>query len=186
MKKALRVILPLAILGLIGVLGVIKGQQQQSGGAGSAVTATQAGTWNVNAIQSGTWTVNQGGTWNVGLSAGANLIGLVKMVPIHGCTGNTVQDIQQVDVGTGAGSNLTTIDTCVFWVHVNNKTASPVTVRVSDRAGTPFVYIGGSTDFSVPTGFSDIPFFGKKFTSGVNVIAGTASALNATLMGVSN
>ena len=107
---------------------------------------------------------------------------VVKTVPIHGCAGNTVQDIQQVDVATGAGSNLTTADTCVFWISVNNKTASPVTATIQDRAGTPVVY---STTFSVPPN-SDVlrQYSGKKFTTGVTVISGTASALNAFLMGV--
>src|SRR5438105_644348 len=34
----------------IGVLGPLFGQLQQSGGGGSAVTATQSGTWNINNI----------------------------------------------------------------------------------------------------------------------------------------
>lgn len=142
-------------------------------GANTIGGVNQAGTWSVN--QDGTWTVQPGNTANT-------TPWFVKMVPLHGCSGNTLQDITQVDVAAGAGSTLTSADTCVFKLYLNNKTASPVTVTLEDRQGTPVSY---STSFSLP-GNSDVmrEFTGMRFVSGVKITAGTASALNARLLGV--
>lgn len=132
---------------------------------------------------SGTVTANQGGSWTVLPGNTANTTPwFVKFVPLHGCAGNTLQDITQVDVATAAGSNLTTVDTCVFMLYLNNKTGSAVTATIQDRQGTPVSY---STSFSIP-GNSDVirTFDGMKFVTGVTVIAGTGSALNARLRGV--
>jgi hypothetical protein len=137
--------------------------------------ASNQGSFTVAATQSGTWTVQPGNTANT-------TAWLVKTVPVHGCSGNTVQDISTVNVATGAGSDLTTADTCVFRLYVNNKTSSAVNVTVEDRQGSPVNY---ATTFSLP-GNSDRfwDFNGMKFTTGVRVIAGTATAINARLIGV--
>jgi hypothetical protein len=116
------------------------------------------------------------------LPAGANLIGTVKQVPLHGCAGNTLQDVTSVDVATGAGTAATSADTCVFYVYANNKTASPVTLTIQDKSGTPIVY---ATTFSIPPN-SDVKrdFGGHKFLGGVQLIAGTGSAVNTVVYGV--
>jgi hypothetical protein len=127
--------------------------------------------------------VNQAGTWTVQPGNVANTTPwFVRTVPLHGCAGNTLQDLTLVDVATGAGSNLTTSDTCVFKLYINNKTPSPVSVTIEDRQGTPVSY---STSFSLPAN-SDImrEFSGMRFISGVKLTAGAASALNARLYGV--
>lgn len=109
-------------------------------------------------------------------------VGVVRTIPLHGCAGNTLQDVKQLDVATGAGSAITTADTCVFYVYANNKTANPVTLTIRDRQGTPFEY---STSFAVPAN-SDVKreFDGHRFILGVTAIAGTAASLNLVLMGV--
>ncbi len=142
-------------------------------GGNTIGAVNQAGSWSVN--QSGTWTVQPGNTANT-------TPWFVRMIPLHGCAANTLQDITQVDVATGAGSNLTTADTCVFKLYLNNKSSSAVTVTLEDRQGTPISY---STSFSLP-GNSDVmrEFGGMRFVSGVKVTAGTATALNARLLGV--
>ena len=179
--------------------GGLMGQLQQSGGAsingplpaGSNTigAVNQAGTWTVNqagtwtVTQGGAWSINQGGTWTVQPGNTPNTVPwFVRMVPLHGCAGNTLQDVTQVDVATGAGSDLTSADTCVFRLYINNKTAAAVTVTIEDRQGTPVSY---STGFSLPAN-SDImrEFGGMRFVSGVKMTAGTAGALNARLLGV--
>ncbi|MBI3679055.1 MAG: hypothetical protein HY235_01395 [Acidobacteria bacterium] len=127
--------------------------------------------------------VNQAGTWTVQPGNTANTTPwFVKTIPLHGCAANTLQDITQVDVATGAGSSLTTADTCVFKLYLNNKTSAAVTVTLEDRQATPVSY---STSFSLPAN-SDLmrDFAGMKFISGVKVTAGSATALNARLLGV--
>jgi hypothetical protein len=106
----------------------------------------------------------------------------VRYVPLHGCAGNVLQDITQVDVAIGpGGSALTAATTCVFKIYVNNKTANNVTVTLQD-AGAPVNY---SNTF-VLTGYSDRfwDFGGMKFLTGVTMIAGTAASLNARLIGI--
>lgn len=126
--------------------------------------------------QSGTWTVQPGNTANT-------TPWFVKTVPFNGCSGTTVQDISQADVATGAGSALTSADTCVKRIYVTNKSASAaVTVTIRDKQGSPFSYLEA---FSIPPSSSiPIDFDMMKFVSGVQVIAGTATSLNARLIGV--
>jgi hypothetical protein len=125
--------------------------------------------------QSGTWTVQPGNTANT-------TPWLIKTVPMHGCTGNTIQDITQADVATGAGSDLTTADTCVFSIAIANVTTTAATVTLRDRQGTPIEYVEGTT---VPGNSVMIfDFSGMKWVTGVKAIAGTASAINARLIGV--
>ncbi len=167
--------------GQMGALLVDTAGRLQVAGINSALPAGGNTVGAVN--QAGTWSVNQGGTWTVQPGNTANTTPwFVRMVPLHGCSGNALQDVTQVDVATGAGSTLTSADTCVFRLYMNNKTASPVSVTIEDRQGTPVSY---STSFSLP-GNSDVmrEFGGIRFVSGVKITAGTASALNARLLGV--
>lgn len=131
----------------------------------------------VAATQSGTWTVQPGNTPNT-------TPWVVETISYNSC-GATLQDTTQVDVATGGGSAMEATTTCVESIYITNKTASPCTVQIQDAAGTPVVWVGGTEDFSVPAA-STIrwDFDGKSFTDGVTVIAGTASCLNASLMGV--
>jgi hypothetical protein len=162
-----------------------QGPQPVSGSV--SITGTPAvtisGTPSVSAAQSGAWSVSQTGTWTMQPGNRANTTPwFVKQIPFHGCTGNTLQDVTQVDVATTTGSALTSADTCVFYIYANNKTGSAVTLTLQDKQGTAVVY---STTFSIPAN-SDVrrDFAGHKFLGGVQAIAGTSSAINAVLMGV--
>ena len=137
--------------------------------------ASDQSSFGVAATQSGTWTVQPGNTANTAPW-------FVKTIPYNGCTGTTLQDISQAGVGTGAGTALTSADTCVFQVYFSNITALPCTITLQDKQGTPFVY---SNTFTL-SGFSDLirDFGGMKFISGVQAIAGTANCINSRLMGV--
>ncbi len=106
----------------------------------------------------------------------------MKTIPLHGCTGNTLDDVTSVDIATSSGTAVTAVDTCVFQIYANNKTGSAVTLTIQDTSGTPIVY---STTFSIP-GNSDVfrNFYGHKFLGGVKLIAGTGSSLNAITTGV--
>ncbi len=167
--------------GQMGALLLDSAGRQQVAAINSALPT---GSNTIGAVtQSGAWSVNQGGTWTVQPGNTANTTPwFVRTIPLHACAANTLQDITQVDVATGAGSSLTTADTCVFKIYANNKSASPVTLTIEDRQGTPVSY---STSFSLPAN-SDImrDFSGMRFLSGVKVTAGTASTLNARLYGV--
>lgn len=125
--------------------------------------------------QSGTWTVQPGNTANT-------TPWFVKSVPYSSCAGTTVQDVTQVDVATGAGTALTSADTCVELLYLTNKTTSNATATVRDKNGTPFGYL---ETFVLPGNSAlALDFKLLKFTAGVQVIAGTASALNARLKGI--
>jgi hypothetical protein len=107
---------------------------------------------------------------------------LLKTIPLHGCAGNTLDDVTSVNVATGAGTAATAADTCVFVIYANNTTGTAATLTVQDTSGTPIVY---STTFSVPAN-SDVTrdFRGHKFLGGVKLIAGTATAINVITIGV--
>jgi hypothetical protein len=114
------------------------------------------------------------------LPAGTNLLGIVETIPDNSC-GTTLQDTEQADVATGAGSTIEASTTCVDMIHVSNVTASPCTITIEDGAGTPFEYVEAFTVAGNSTARWD--FDGMSFTSGITAIAGTASCINLRMKG---
>lgn len=126
----------------------------------------------VSATQSGTWTVQPGNTANT-------TPWLVKMIPNTGC-GATLYD-SGVVVVPNSSTAVTTTTTCVDRVIFNNITGNAVTVTLQDNQGTPKDYL---TSYSLP-GNSQLvlPLGYAKFLSGIKWQAGTASAINAQIVG---
>lgn len=184
-------------------------QLQQSGGAGGSTNLSQVGgtatSVNNGASDAGTLrvTLANNSTGQVALAAGiaavgsitntafgitgplpagANYIGAVKMIPQSGCAGTALQDLTQVDVPVTATLLTSATDTCVFAMFFTNKTASSITVTVTDNSATPVSY---STNFSIPANSTlRLPFDGMKFLLGVKLTASAATGLNARLIGV--
>ena len=192
------------VLGLAG--GRLVAQLQQSGGPGSAVTATQSGTWTVqpgNTANTTAWKVDGSGVtqpvsgtfWQAtqpvsgtvsvnALPTGTNNIGYVRILP-SACTQSTNFANATAQVATGAGTTVTSTTTCVTSAYANNITNSAVTLRLADKAGTPVIWLGGNADFSIPANSNvKIPIDGVTFTSGITAIAGTSSAVNLQINGV--
>jgi hypothetical protein len=127
-------------------------------------------------------------TVNVGtlpaLATGGNIVGFVRTLPA-GCTQTTRFSGDTVGVATATGTSVTATTTCIGSVFVNNITNAAVTFRLADKTGTPIIWIGGGTDFSVPANSNlGLPFLaGVTFTNGITAIAGTGSALNLHVEG---
>lgn len=111
--------------------------------------------------------VSENGTWNVGLNAGANLIG--KTVPATTCGTTSVG--QALAVVPTTATAVFTATTCLFTALFNNTNASTQTVTLTDNAGTPVNGVGPA--FVIP-GLSNLilSFGGIPFTSGVKWTAG--------------
>jgi len=154
-------------------------------------TVNQGGTWTVqpgNTANTTAWLVTgtggtfpatQSGTWNVGLSAGTNMVGSV--VPANTC-GTTAYDSGLTEnVATGAGTDLTSTATCVDALYLTNTSGSAVNVTLKDKSGTPKSYM---TTFSLPANSNLIlPLRRMKFTGGITVVSGTSSTINAQVVG---
>ena len=192
------------------VLGGIAGEKivaQLNNGStgGTAVSATQVGTWTVqpgNTANTTAWKVDGSGVtqpvsgtfWQStqpvslaslpALAGGTNNIGLVRAIP-SSCTGSTEFHSATAQVATGAGTTVTSTTTCVSFAYANNITNSAVTLRLADKQGTPVIWLGGNNDFTIPAN-SNIRLFidGVTFTSGITAIAGTSSAVNLQINGV--
>jgi len=128
----------------------------------------------VAATQSGTYTVQPGNTPNT-------TAWIVETISYNSC-GMTLQDTPVTDVATGAGTTLETVTTCVESFHVTNVTATPCTITIEDRNATPKEYVEA---FSVP-GNSTVRWDmdGRSFDTGITAIAGTATCLNISMIGV--
>jgi hypothetical protein len=171
---------------------------------GSAVTQPVSGTfWQATQPVSGTVSVNalptgsnvighaiidSGSTTAVtslpALPAGTNNVGLVRILP-SSCSQSTPFQSATAQVGTGAGTSVTSTTTCVTFAYANNITNSAVTFRLADKQGTPVIWFGGNGDFSIPANSNvRIPIDGVTFTSGITAIAGTSSAINLEINGV--
>ena len=192
------------------VLGGIAGEKivaQLNNGStgGTAVSATQVGTWTVqpgNTANTTAWKVDGSGVtqpvsgtfWQStqpvsltslpALAGGTNNIGLVRAIP-SSCTQSTNFASSTAQVATGAGTTVTSTTTCVTFAYANNITNSAVTLRLADKQGTPVIWLGGNNDFTIPAN-SNIRLFidGVTFTSGITAIAGTSSAVNLQINGV--
>lgn len=118
------------------------------------------------------------------LAAGTNIIGFVRTLP-PSCTQTSAAMFTTTQVGTGAGSTVTSTTTCITFAFANNLTNNAVTLRLADRAGTPVIWLGGNADFSLPPNSNmRIPIDGVTFTSGITAIAGTATAVNLQINGM--
>jgi hypothetical protein len=203
-------------LGLIflafAVAGGLMSQQQISGGGGGGGPATQSGVWTVqpgNTANTTAWKVDGSGAtqpvsgtfWQAtqpvsgtvtinAIPAGAALIGFIKQRPT-GCTAAGTSDVvhDTVGVATGAGTSVSAVTGCILECFVNNITNSAVTLRLADKTGTPIIWVGGNSDFSIPAnsnlgcgGNNGMLISGISFASGITAIAGTTAALNLHLV----
>src|SRR6185436_5258129 len=168
----------------IGVLGPLYGQLQQSGGAGTAVTASQGGTWNINnisgtiALPTGAATAAKQPTFATSGSPSADVVTVqgaagmaaLQMAPKTACGGTAFTPAWQV-VPT-SNTSLTATTSCVVAIMVTNTNASPQSVTITDGQGAPVTVLSA---FSIP-GNSEVtlPLHGAQMTSGIKWIAGGA------------
>ncbi len=143
-----------AILGILLVLGVSligRAQLQQSGGPGSTVTVGSA------------------------LPAGTNVIGHVINDASAAVIGHVITDSSSSQALAAVPTSSTAVftsTTCVIAILMNNTTGSPVTVTVTDNAGTP---INDILTFSIPANSQLVqPLYGIAFSSGVKWAASGA------------
>jgi len=168
----------------IGVLGPLYGQLQQSGGAGTVVTASQGGTWNINNI-SGTVALPTGAATSAKqpnfATAGSPS---VDVVTVQGATGMAAL---QVAPRTACGATaftpawqavptantaLTATTSCVVAVMITNTNASAQTVTITDGQGTPVTVLSA---FSIPANSEvTLPLHGAQMTSGIKWSSGGA------------
>lgn len=175
------------LLALIFVSAVV-GQLQQSGGAGSTVTANQGGTWTVqpgNTANTTAWKVDGSavtqpvsGTLTAvtaitnALPAGTNVIGhvitdsgTINVIPKTAC-GNTLATGSTLAAIPTSSTLLTSAATaCVTRVLFSNTNAGAGTVTLTDNTATP---INAVLTFSLP-GLSNmiLPLDGIGFNLGV-------------------
>jgi hypothetical protein len=190
MKKL--VITGAVVLLLVG--GSLLGQLNQSGGGGSAVTASQAGTWTMqpgNTANTTPWlfSLSQGGNTAQVTAGGALRIdgssvtqpvsGTLTTVPKTAC-GTTSYDSGIVAMPTTT-TTVTTTSTCVDAVLFVNITASTQTITLTDNQGSPVTYLAS---FQVPANSTlvyDLHF--ARLASGIRWSATSASSVNAQIVG---
>jgi hypothetical protein len=174
--------------------GSLLGQLNQSGGAGSAVTATQSGAWTVqpgNTANTTPWlaSLSQGGN-TAAVTAGSALkidgsavtqpvSGTLTVVPKTAC-GATAYDSGMTTLPTSSTA-VTSTATCVNAIVFVNTTASTQTVTVSDNQGTPLTYL---SSFQLPANSTlvyDLQFV--KMSAGIKWSATNATSVNAQIIG---
>ena len=182
-----------AVLVLL-VGGSLLGQLNQSGGGGSSVTATQAGTWTVqpgNTANTTPWlfSVSQGGnTAQVTAGGAIKIDGSAVTQPVSGsltaapktACGTTAYDSGMVSLPTSSTA-VTTTATCVDAVVFVNVTASTQTVTLTDNQGSPASYL---TSFQIPANSTlvyDLHY--ARLSSGIKWLATNASSVNAQIVG---
>jgi len=181
-------------LGLLLVGGTLLGQLSQSGGSGSAVSATQAGTWTLqpgNTANTTPWlaSISQGGNAATVSAQGALKIdGSGVTQPVSG----TLTVVDKTACGTTAydsgiaalpttSTAVTATATCVNAVLFINTTASAQTITLSDNQGAPVAYLSG---FQVPANSTlvyDLHY--ARFANGIKWQAGNAASVNAQIVG---
>ena len=178
----------------IGVLGPLYGQLQQSGGAGTVVTASQGGTWNINNI-SGTVALPTGAATaakqpsfatagspsaDVVTVQGAASMAALQVAPKTACGATAFTPAWQA-VPTSSTA-LTATTSCVVAIMITNTNASAQTVTITDGQGSPVTVTDGQgtpitvlSAFSIP-GNSEVtlPFYGSQMTSGIKWSSGGA------------
>lgn len=168
----------------------VNGQLQQSGGPGSAVTATQTGTWTVqpgNTANTTAWKVDGSavtqpisGTVTINaIPTGSNVIGTVNTIPKTSC-GNTIATGSMLAAIPTVATLVTTAATaCIVRVVFNNTNATPATVTLTDNTGTP---INALLAFSIPGNSNLIlPLDGIAFNLGVKWNASATLVTGAIL-----
>lgn len=181
-------------LGLLLVGGSLLGQLSQSGGTGSAVTATQTGTWTMqpgNTANTTPWlaSISQGGnTATVSAGGALKIDGSAVTQPVSGTLtvaekttcGTTAYDSGLTVLPTSSTA-ITTTATCVDAVLFVNTTASVQTVTLTDNQGSPVAYLSG---FQVPANSTmvyDLHY--AKFANGIKWLATNATSVNAQVVG---
>ena len=182
-----------AVVGLL-VGGSLLGQLNQSGGAGTSVTATQSGTWTVqpgNTANTTPWlaTLSQGGNTAQITASGAlkmdgsavtqPVSGTLTMVPKTTC-GSTAYDSGILTLPT-ASTAVTATATCVNSILFVNTTASAQTITLSDNQATPVTYL---SSFQIPANSTfvyDLQYV--KLASGIKWSATNATSVNAQIVG---
>ena len=168
----------------IGVLGPLYGQLQQSGGAGTVVTDSQGGTWNINnisgtvALPAGAATSAKQPTFSTAGSPSADVVTMqgapgmaaLQTAPKTACGGTAFTPAWQA-VPTSSTA-LTATTSCVVAIMVTNTNAGAQTVTVTDGQGSPVTVL---SLFSIP-GNSEVtrPLHGAQMTSGIKWTAGGA------------
>ena len=177
------------------IAGSLLAQLNQSGGAGTNVSATQSGTWTVqpgNTANTTPWlaSLSQGGN-TAQVSAGGALkidgsavtqpvSGTVTMVPKTAC-GSTAYDSGMVSLPTAATA-VTSTATCVNAIVFVNITGSTQTVTLTDNQGTPVSYL---SSFQLPANSTfvyDLQYV--KMASGIKWSAANATSVNAQIVGL--
>jgi len=204
MKRFSRHII-VALLLVLGFSLVGGAQLQQSGGPGSTVTAN-IGTTNglaldatltsgsqktklVDSAGTNLATISAAGALKVDASAATQPVsgtfwqatqpvsGTVNTVPKTAC-GSTVASQALGAVPTSA-TVVFSATTCVIAIVMNNTTGAPLTVTVTDNAGTP---INDVLTFSIPANSQLIqPLYGMAFTSGVKWSASGAGVTGGAI-----
>jgi hypothetical protein len=175
--------------------GSLLAQLSQSGGTGSAVTASQTGTWTVqpgNTANTTPWlaSLSQGGNTATVTAASALKIdgsavtqpvsGTVTAVPKTAC-GATSFDSGMTTLTTTATA-VTTTSTCVNAIVFVNTTGATQSVSITDNQSTPMAYL---SSFQIPANSTliyDLQFV--KMASGIKWSAASASAVNAQIIGI--
>jgi len=176
------------------VAGSLLGQLSQSGGTGSAVTATQSGAWTVqpgNTANTTPWlmSLSQGGNTAQVTAGGAVKIdgsavtqpvsGTLTVVPKTSC-GTTAYDSGMVALPTAATA-VTATATCVNAIVFVNTTGAAQTVTVTDNQATPVAYV---SSFQLPANSTfvyDLNY--ARMASGVKWSAANATSVNAQIVG---
>jgi hypothetical protein len=177
-----------AFLALLLLAGTVMGQLQQSGGAGSAVSATQSGTWTVQPGNTANTTA-----WKVDGSAVTQPVSVASMpsTPVTGTfwqatqpVSGTVSIVPKTACGNtlASGSTLAAVPTsstllssaataCVVKAVFFNTNATAATVTFTDNTATP---INAILSFSIP-GSSNLieDLGGGAFNLGVKWAANT-------------
>jgi hypothetical protein len=168
-------------IGLVLVGGSVWGQLSQSGGGGSAVTATQAGSWLVGITQGGnTASVSATGALKIDGSAVTQPVSGTLTVADKTACGASAYDSGIVTMPTTAAV-VTGTATCVDAVLFVNTTASTQTVTLSDNQATPVTYLAS---FQIPANSTlvyDLHY--ARLANGIRWQATNATAVNAQVVG---
>jgi hypothetical protein len=175
--------------------GSLLGQLSQSGGSGSAVSATQSGSWTMqpgNTPNTTPWlfSLSQGGNAAQVSAQGALKIdgsavtqpvsGTVTVVDKTAC-GTTSFDSGVVSLPTSS-TVVTATATCVDAVLFINTTASTQTITLSDNQGSPVAYLNA---FQVPANSTliyDLHY--ARLANGIKWQATNATSVNAQIVGL--
>lgn len=170
-------------------------QLSQSGGSGSAVAASQSGTWTMqpgNTANTTPWLASlaQGGNTAVVSAQGALKIdGSGVTQPVSG----TVTGVAKTACGTTAydsgittlptsSTAVTTTATCVDAVLFINTTGTVQTITLSDNQGSPVAYLAA---FQIPANSTLV--YGlhfARFANGIKWQATNAASVNAQIVGL--